>query len=136
MNCRQRLSENPQARASLLTSAPASLESRHEEVGLPRRHQGLYECPGGGDAGGGALQPARQDGRCQEAGALRDALLPKGAAWRLRDTAVARWLERAGSLDPVYRLFLGTVYNPRSYLEQPFLRLVQALQVYHRRALY
>jgi hypothetical protein len=52
------------------------------------------------------------------------------------ETAVARWLERAGSLDPVYRLFLGTVYNPRSYLEQPFLRLGQALQVYHRRALY
>ena len=52
------------------------------------------------------------------------------------ETAVARWLERAGSLDPVYRLFLGTVYNPRSYLEQRFLRLVQALEVYHRRALY
>ena len=52
------------------------------------------------------------------------------------ETAVARWLERAGSLDPVYRLFLGTVYNPRSYLEQRFLRLVQAVEVYHRRALY
>jgi hypothetical protein len=52
------------------------------------------------------------------------------------ETAVARWLERAGNLDPVYRLFLGTVYNPRSYLEQRFLNLVQALEVYHRRALY
>jgi hypothetical protein len=52
------------------------------------------------------------------------------------ETAVARWLERAGDLDPVYRLFLGTVYNPRSYLEQRFLSLVQALEVYHRRALY
>src|SRR5215212_5139344 len=72
-------------RSTISTSAPASLEPRHEEVGLPRRHQGLYEYPGGGDAGGGALQPARQDGRRQEAGALRDALLPKGAAWRLRD---------------------------------------------------
>ncbi len=51
-------------------------------------------------------------------------------------TAVARWLERAGELDPVYRLFLGTVYNPWSYLEQRFLNLVQALEVYHRRALY
>src|SRR5215210_2546945 len=50
--------------------------------------------------------------------------------------AFARWLERAGDLDPVYRLFLGTVYNPRSYLEQRFLNLVQALEVYHRRALY
>jgi hypothetical protein len=42
----------------------------------------------------------------------------------------------AGDLDPVYRLFLGTVYNPRSYLEQRFLNLVQALEVYHRRVLY
>lgn len=45
-------------------------------------------------------------------------------------------MERAGDLDPVYRLFLGTVYNPQSYLEQHFLNLVQALEVYHRRALY
>ena len=52
------------------------------------------------------------------------------------ETAVARWLERAGNLDPVYKLFLGTVYNPRSYLEQRFLNLVQALEVYYRRALY
>lgn len=52
------------------------------------------------------------------------------------ETAVARWLERAEKLDPVYRLFLGTVYNPRSYLEQRFLNLVQALEVYHRRALF
>ena len=52
------------------------------------------------------------------------------------ETDVARWLERAGDLDPVYRLFLGAVYNPQSYLEQRFLNLVQALEVYHRRVLY
>ena len=34
------------------------------------------------------------------------------------ETAIARWLERAGNLDSVYRLCLGTVHNPRSYLEQ------------------
>jgi hypothetical protein len=52
------------------------------------------------------------------------------------EVAVARWLERAGNLDPVYRLFLGAVYNPRLYLEQRFLSLVQAMEVYHRRAVY
>ena len=52
------------------------------------------------------------------------------------EVAVATWLGRAEKLDPVYRLFLGTVYNPKSYLGQQFLSLVQALEVYHRRMLY
>jgi hypothetical protein len=52
------------------------------------------------------------------------------------ETTVGRWLEGAEKLDPVYRLFLGTIYNPESYEEQKFLNLVQALEVYHRRALY
>lgn len=52
------------------------------------------------------------------------------------ETAVGKWLVGAEKLDPVYRLFLGTVYNPRSYIEQRFLNLVQALEVYHRRILY
>jgi len=48
--------------------------------------------------------------------------------------AVARWLERAEKLDPVYRLFLGTAYyNPQTFIEQQFLSLVTALEVYHRR---
>lgn len=49
--------------------------------------------------------------------------------------AVARWLEGAEKLDPVYRLFLGTVYNPRAFIEQQFLSLVTALEVYHRRTM-
>jgi hypothetical protein len=51
------------------------------------------------------------------------------------ETTVERWLERAEVLDPVYRLYLGTIYNPQSYIEQRFLNLVQALEVYHRRAI-
>lgn len=43
------------------------------------------------------------------------------------EIAVARWLEMAENLDPVYRLFLGTVDNLKSYLEEQFLSLVQAL---------
>jgi hypothetical protein len=49
--------------------------------------------------------------------------------------AVAGWLEGADKLDPVYRLFLGTVYNPSAFIEQRFLSLVTALEVYHRRAI-
>ena len=36
-------------------------------------------------------------------------------------------------MDPVYRLYLGTVYNPQMFLAQRFLNLVQALEAYHRR---
>ncbi len=57
---------------------------------------------------------------------LRD--LPEGFG-----PAVERWLTRAEVLDPVYRLYLGTVYNPQMFLEQEFLNLVQALEAYHRR---
>jgi hypothetical protein len=49
--------------------------------------------------------------------------------------AVARWLEGAGNLDPVYRLFLGTLYNPQAFIEQQFLSLVTALEVYNRRTM-
>jgi integrase len=52
------------------------------------------------------------------------------------EAAVAKWLEGANNLDQVYRLFLRTVYNPRSYLAQRFLNLVQALEVYHRKILF
>jgi ApeA N-terminal domain 1 len=47
----------------------------------------------------------------------------------------AGWLEGAENLDPVYRLFLGTVYNLQAYIEQQFLSLVTALEVYHRRTM-
>jgi len=48
---------------------------------------------------------------------------------------VERWLERAEVLDLVNQLYLGTIYNPQSYIEQRFLNFVQALEVYHRRAM-
>ncbi len=51
------------------------------------------------------------------------------------DRALGTWLERSEVLDPVYRLYLGTVYNPNAFLEQRFLNLVQALEAYHRRAM-
>lgn len=57
---------------------------------------------------------------------LRD--LPEGFG-----PAVEKWLARAEVLDPVYRLYLGTLYNPQMFLEQQFLSLVQALEAYHSR---
>lgn len=45
------------------------------------------------------------------------------------------WLGKSEVLGPVYWLYLGTVYNPQAFLEQQFLSLVQALEVYHRRAM-
>src|SRR5829696_6908392 len=66
---------------------------------------------------------------------------PRDMLFGLRDLpegfgpTVEWWLERAEVLDPVYQLYLGTIYNPQSYLEQRFLNLVQALEVYHRRAM-
>lgn len=57
---------------------------------------------------------------------LRD--LPEGFG-----PAVEKWLTRAEVLDPVYRLYLGTVYNPQMFLEERFLNFVQTLEAYHRR---
>jgi hypothetical protein len=47
--------------------------------------------------------------------------------------AVERWPARAKALDPVYQLYLETVYNPQMFQEQRFLNLAHALEVYHRR---
>ncbi len=52
------------------------------------------------------------------------------------DRALGTWLEKSEDLEPVYQLFLGTLYNPQAYLTQQFLSLVQALEVYHREAVY
>lgn len=48
---------------------------------------------------------------------------------------LGNWLGKAEVLEPVYQLYFGTVYNPRSYLHQQFLNLVQGLEAYHRRVL-
>lgn len=43
------------------------------------------------------------------------------------------WFEKIDLLQPVYNLYLSSIYNPRMYLEQRFLALVQGLESYHRR---
>jgi len=43
------------------------------------------------------------------------------------------WFEKANTLEPVYDLYFGPLYNPRMYLRHQFLSLIQALEAYHRR---
>jgi hypothetical protein len=43
------------------------------------------------------------------------------------------WLKKVEVLEPVYQLYFGTLYNPRSYIRHQFLSLIQALEAYHRR---
>ncbi|KUJ95287.1 MAG: hypothetical protein H5T94_04165 [Pseudothermotoga sp.] len=42
------------------------------------------------------------------------------------------WFEKKESLESVYTLYLGTLYNPSMYPEQKFLSLVYAIEAYHR----
>ena len=72
---------------------------------------------------GMAASAQERPGRHRMLFSLRD--LPEGFG-----PAIERWLERSEVLGPVYRLYLGTVYNPQAFLEQRFLSLVQALEVY------
>ncbi len=43
------------------------------------------------------------------------------------------WFEKASTLEPVYDLYFGTLYNPWMYLQHQFLSLIQAVEAYHRR---
>ena len=44
-----------------------------------------------------------------------------------------KWLEKVDLLEPVYNLYFGTLYNPHMYVEQHFLSLTEALEIFHRR---
>lgn len=43
------------------------------------------------------------------------------------------WFEKVELLEPVYNLYFGTLYNPHMYVEQHFLSLTEALEIFHRR---
>lgn len=45
------------------------------------------------------------------------------------------WFSKAELLKPINDLFFGTLYNPRMYLTNEFLNLVQAIESYHRRTM-
>jgi hypothetical protein len=46
---------------------------------------------------------------------------------------IKNWFRKAELLKPIYDLYFATLYNPRMYLGNKFLNLIQALEVYHRR---
>lgn len=41
------------------------------------------------------------------------------------------WFEKMDLLEPVFNLYFGTLYNPRMYLEDRFLSLIQAIESFH-----
>lgn len=43
------------------------------------------------------------------------------------------WFEKKDFLEPVFNLYFGTLHNPRMYLEDLFLSLIQAIESFHRR---
>lgn len=43
------------------------------------------------------------------------------------------WFNKKEDLEPVYRLYFGTMYNSSMFLQNKFLSLIQALESYHRR---
>jgi hypothetical protein len=49
------------------------------------------------------------------------------------ETFLRNWFEKADSLEPIYDLYFGTLYNPRMYLEHRFLSLIQAIESFHQR---
>lgn len=51
------------------------------------------------------------------------------------ETFLRNWFVKTESLEPVYDLYFGTLYNPRMYLQHRFLSLVHALESYHRRTM-
>lgn len=51
------------------------------------------------------------------------------------DKYLSNWFIKISKLKPVFDLYFGSVYNNKMYLQNKFLSLSQALEVYHRRLL-
>jgi len=51
------------------------------------------------------------------------------------ETFIKNWFEKANLLEPVYYLYLITLYDPDMYIEQQLLSLVGAIEAYHRRTM-
>lgn len=49
------------------------------------------------------------------------------------ENCLKNWFNKKEDLEPVYRLYFGTMYNPSMFLQNKFLSLIQALESYHRR---
>lgn len=49
------------------------------------------------------------------------------------ESFLRNWFEKLDSLEPIYDLYFGTLYNPRMYPEHRFLSLIQAIESFHQR---
>lgn len=49
------------------------------------------------------------------------------------ETYLKNWFEKMELLKPVFNLYFGTLYNSHMYVEQHFLSLTEALEIFHRR---
>ena len=49
------------------------------------------------------------------------------------ETLLNTWFNKIEILEPVYNLYFSTLYNPKMYVEQHFLSLTEALEIFHRR---
>jgi len=76
---------------------------------------------------------------CSEISKVPKTLYPHDMLFTFKDISdrfeifLKNWFKKANLLKPVYDLYFGTLYNPRMYLQQQFLSLIQAIEAYHRR---
>jgi len=49
------------------------------------------------------------------------------------EKCIKNWFAKSNSLQPVYDLYFGTLYNSSIYLQHAFSSLIQAVETYHRR---
>lgn len=49
------------------------------------------------------------------------------------ENCLNNWFNKKENLEPVYRLYFGTMYNSSMFLQNKFLNLIQCLESYHRR---
>jgi len=68
-------------------------------------------------------------------------LTPSDMLFTLKDISkkfsyfLKNWFRKTELLKPVHDLYFGTLYQPKMYLTNEFLNLVQAIESYHRRTM-
>ena len=77
----------------------------------------------------------RAEGKVPADGLVRssDVLVPLPLIRSQLPEVLGNWFAKRDLLAPVYELFLGALFNPKTYTDFQFLGLAQALETYHRR---
>ena len=84
---------------------------------------------------GQGLRLAKGPSATQPEGLVRpsDVLVPLPLVKGRLPAVLGNWFSKRDLLAPVHELFLGALFNPRTYPDFQFLSLAQALETYHRR---